>query len=184
MFGPDAPAPLVEVGRVVDELDLDAQPAEAVLEQPARARVDALRREDVVARLDQPEQRDGERRLAAADRDGLAAVLERGDPALQGGGRRVARAAVRVARLVAPEPAFGLGEAVELEPCGQVDGRDAGAVGGVAGLSRVDLRCAELRHPPMVRYRSAGRRSVVLADKPTSSRTRLLLRHYANSAFA
>ena len=150
--GPDAPPPFREVGRVVDELDLDAEPAQAVLEQPAGARVDALSRQDVVAGLHEPEHGDRQRGLAAADRDRFAAVLQGGDAALEGGGRRVAGAAVGVSGLVAAEAAFRLREAVELETRGEVDGRDPGAVGGIAGLSRVHLGCAELRHPPMVRH--------------------------------
>ncbi|GLJ80911.1 hypothetical protein GCM10017586_25940 [Microbacterium imperiale] len=131
--------PGVGIARVGHEVRRDAETAEVGAQELARALVDARRRDDVVARLEDRQQRRRGRGLAAAHQQRADAALEVGDAALRRGGGRVADAGVAVAGLGVGEARLAVAEVVELEARGQVDGRRAGAVRVEAAGAGVQL---------------------------------------------
>ena len=124
----DGGAPRGEVVGV-DEGPLDAQTREVVEEEAAGALVDVLGHDDVVAGIQESEERDRDRRLPAGDEDRLVASLEGREALLNRLHRRVPGPGVPEA---APggEVRGGLVEVGEGEPGGQVDGRRPGRGGG------------------------------------------------------
>ena len=76
---PHGGAPRVEVVRVLDEGDLDAELGQRVVEQVVGAAVERRAGDDVVAGPGEVEDRQRLGRLAGGDRDRRDAALERGD---------------------------------------------------------------------------------------------------------
>ncbi|OEI69485.1 hypothetical protein Cus16_0091 [Curtobacterium sp. ER1/6] len=183
----DRARPRVQVALVGDEVDLDAEAREVLQEQALGALVDAPGAHHVVAGLEQPEQRDRHRGLAAADEDRLGAPLQQGDAALDVGVRRVAEPGVRVAVVGAGEAVAGLLEVVEEEPGRHVDRGHPCAVCGVGQEAAVHLfgreAVAVVRHGPLLvswvvrvlsqpaRRRAVVRRPVTSAGAPARAAT-------------
>ncbi len=137
--GGDGLAPGVEVVRVLDEGDVDAQLRERVVEQVVGTAVQARARHDVVARLGQVEQGDGLGRLPAGHQQGGDAALEAGHPLLDGVLGRVHDSGVDVAELLQPEQGCGVVGVTEHVRGRLVDRQRPGAGGRVGCLPGVDL---------------------------------------------
>ena len=131
--GPDGP---LDVRRVssIDKRRLDAQRSQLGHHEVIRARVDRVRRHDVVAGLDRGEDRRGDGRHAARRGGRRLRVLEGRGLALEGRNGRVAPARVDVRRLLSRKDGCAVLRRAQVIGGGQVQRRHERPGGGVRRL--------------------------------------------------
>ena len=103
----DRPAEVLRIGRI-DEDDVDAPAPQRDVELGVRPAVEGARGDDLIAGTEQRRQRDVLRGLSRRGGQTADALLERGDPLLEGGGGRVHDPRVDVAEPLQREELGGV----------------------------------------------------------------------------
>ena len=138
----------------IDEAHPPAELGKSLAELRDRAAIELARRDDLVARLHQVEQRDELGGVAARDRACRRAALERCDALLEHRDRGVGDARVDVAEALQVEQRGGVVDVVEHEGGGLVDRRGARAGGRIGRSTGVDRQGLEtvvlLAHLPLL----------------------------------
>ena len=135
----DCGLPRVEIFRILDERDLDAELGQRVVEEVVSSAVEAGTRHDVPAVLDDVEDRVRLRSLARRDEQRRDTALESSETLLDDILCRVHQARVDVAWLGKAEQIRGMGGVVERVRRGLVDRQSAGVGRRVGCLACVNL---------------------------------------------
>ncbi len=141
-LGPDRGAPPSR-SRGSTNVVVDAEARQRVVEQVVRAAVERARRDDVLARAEERDDREVQRRLPARRGDGAHAAFERRDALFEHRDRRIGDARIDVARALHVEQRRGVIAVRKDERRGLVDRRRARAGGGVGRRARVQRERVE-----------------------------------------